>query len=119
MAEQRNGETQMAFDEGLAKRLLHELRDLDAVTEKRSFGAYGVMLHGNRGFGVIGEELVVRVGSDAYEDALALPHARPFDFTGRPMKGWVYVSTEGFQDDEDFKAWVARGVEFVLTLPEK
>ena len=109
----------MAFDEGLAKRLLHELRDLDAVTEKRSFGAYGVMLHGNRGFGVIGEELVVRVGSDAYEDALALPHARPFDFTGRPMKGWVYVSTEGFQDDEDFKAWVARGVEFVLTLPEK
>ena len=109
----------MAFDEGLAERLLHELRDLDAVTVKHSMGGCGVMLHGNRCFGVFGEDLVVRVGPKAYEDALALPNARPYDFTGRPMKGWVYVSPEGVQDDEDFKAWVARGVEFGMTLPAK
>jgi len=52
-------------------------------------------------FGIVGSELMVRVGPDAYDDALALPHAREMDFTGRSMRGFVYVDEGGVSEDED------------------
>ncbi len=75
------------------------------------------MDRGNRVCGVVGEELMLRVGPGGYEDAQA--HARPMDFTGRALKGMVYVGTEGFESDEDLDAWVARGTGFTRTLPAK
>jgi hypothetical protein len=77
------------------------------------------MFQGNMCVGVVNEELMVRVGPNAYEEALAQPHARKMDFTGKPMKGFVYVEADGFADDEDLQAWIDRGVAFASSLPAK
>jgi len=69
--------------------------------------------------GIIGDELMVRVGPDAWEASLALPHAREMDFTGRSMKGMVYVGVEGIESDANLDAWVARGIAFAGSLPPK
>lgn len=83
------------------------------------FGGVGWMLQGNLAVGVMGTELIVRVGPDAYEDALAQPHTREFDFTGRSMRGWVLVAPEGYERDDDFSRWVHAGRQFALSLPPK
>lgn len=108
----------MAYDEGVAQRLRETLGDEDVV-EKKMFGGVAFMHRGNMCCGVVGEELMVRVGADAYEAALAEPHARAMDFTGRPMRGMIYVGSEGFESDEDLDAWVRRGTDFTRTLPRK
>ncbi|HEY5638701.1 MAG TPA: RNA methyltransferase, partial [Dehalococcoidia bacterium] len=69
--------------------------------------------------GVVGDEMMVRVGPDAYEDALSRPHARPMDFTGRPMRGMVYVSPSGLLSVADLGAWVEAGASFARSLPPK
>jgi hypothetical protein len=69
--------------------------------------------------GVNQDRLIVRVGPERYEEALAHPQAAPFDMTGRAMKGWVFVNPEGTQSDDALRAWVEQGVEFALTLPPK
>lgn len=73
----------MAYDEGLARRVHAVLSGRDGVVEKKMFGGLAFMIEGNMCCGVIDESLMVRVGPDGYEDALARPHARPMDFTGR------------------------------------
>jgi hypothetical protein len=109
----------MAYDEGLAQRLRENLEDHRGLSEKKMFGGVGFMLNGNMACGVIKDDLVVRVGPEGHEDALSQPHARKFDFTGRPMKGWVMVSAGGYEADEDLTAWVGRGTAYAESLPEK
>jgi len=77
------------------------------------------MLNGNMCVGVTNDDLMVRVGPDEHETLLALPHARPMDFTGRPMKGFVFVGLQGTQEEESLKEWVSRGVSFAGALPKK
>jgi hypothetical protein len=88
-------------------------------SEMRSFGGLSFLLNGNMSCGVLDDELVVRVGPDAYEDAVTQLHARPMDFTGRPMKGWVYIAPDGFSEDADLDRWIALGLEFASSLPAK
>ncbi len=83
------------------------------------FGGVAFMLGGNMCCGVIEDNLVVRVGPDAYETVLREPHARPMDFTGRPLEGFVYVDRGGFESPSALRAWIDRGVEFVKRLPPK
>ena len=83
------------------------------------FGGVGFMLQGNLACGVNKEDLIVRVGPDSYEEKVVRPHARPFDFTGRPMKGWVMVGPGGYESDSDLRYWVEQGVDFALSLPPK
>lgn len=109
----------MAYDEVLGERVRAALEDEPNVTERKMFGGLAFMLGGNMCCGVIGDELMVRVGSDAWEGALALPHAREMDFTGRSMKGMVYVGVDGITSDRDLDAWVARGIAFAGSLPPK
>jgi hypothetical protein len=109
----------MAYDEGLAQRIRETLGDRRGLVEKKMFGGVGFMLHGNMACGVNKEDLIVRVGPEKYETAVVRPHARPFDFTGRPMKGWVMISPDGYASEEDLKGWVAEGVKFALSLPPK
>ena len=109
----------MAYHEGLVQRVREEMSELPGYVEKKMFGGVGFMLHGNMACGVNGEDLIVRVGPESYESVLAKPHTRPFDMTGRPMKGWVVVIAEGYKADRDLKAWVQRGVEYALSLPAK
>jgi hypothetical protein len=83
------------------------------------FGGVGFMIDGNMACGVHKDLLVVRVGPDAHQAAMAKPHTLPFDITGRAMNGWVMVSAEGCAEDKALAAWVTEGVDFALTLPAK
>jgi TfoX/Sxy family transcriptional regulator of competence genes len=107
----------MAYDEGLAQRVREEMGDLPGYVEKEMFGGIGFMLHGNMAVGVIGEGLIVRVGQERYEAALAEPYAEVFDMTGRPMTGWVVVAAEGYASDEELERWVKAGVAYASSLP--
>jgi TfoX/Sxy family transcriptional regulator of competence genes len=109
----------MAYDEGLAQRIRELLVQEAGVDEKKMFGGLAFMLNGNMAVGVTQTDLMVRVGAPSYDAALAEPHARPMDFTGKPLRGFVYVDAKGYETDEDLAEWVSRGVEFVLTLPSK
>jgi hypothetical protein len=109
----------MAYDEGLAERAREVLVDLPGFVEKKMFGGIGFMLRGNMACGVSGDELIVRVGPANYEQALGMAHTRPFDMTGRPMRGWVMVAPVGLESDAGLEDWIQRGVEFALSLPPK
>ena len=87
--------------------------------EKRMFGGIAFMVGGHMCCGVLGDALMARVGPDRHAEALARPHARQMDFTGRPMKGFVYVAPEGFESDRDLGAWVRSCLDFVASLPAR
>lgn len=109
----------MAYDETLAARVRADLADRAGISERRMFGGLAFMLSGNMCCCVTGHGLMVRVGVDAYEDALAQPHAGPMDMTGRPMRGWVLVQAGGLASDDALAQWVSQGAEFTATLPVK
>jgi TfoX/Sxy family transcriptional regulator of competence genes len=109
----------MAYDEGLAQRLREQTEEDPRIAERKMFGGLCFLVSGNMAFGIVGDELMVRVGPDAYDECLARPHAREMDFTGRAMKGIVYVGTDGFAEDDELAAWVARGLDFAGSLPAK
>jgi TfoX/Sxy family transcriptional regulator of competence genes len=106
----------MSYDESLAARVRALLSTRDDVTEKKMFGGLCFMVKGAMCCGLTKSDFMVRVGAAQYEDALAQPHARPMDFTGRPLKGMVYVAPEGLRGDDALARWVRRGVEFVTSL---
>ncbi|HEY5888825.1 MAG TPA: TfoX/Sxy family protein [Acidimicrobiales bacterium] len=109
----------MAYDEGLAERIRDVLDGGPGIDERKMFGGIAFLLDGNMAVGIVGEELMVRVGPDAWADALAQPHVREMDFTGRSMKGFVYVSGAGIAEDADLATWVARGTDFAGSLLPK
>jgi len=109
----------MAFDEGLAQRIRECLDERPSIHEKKMFGGLCFLSRGNMCFGIVGEELMVRVGPEAHATCLALPHAREMDFTGRSLKGMVYVATPGFDADDDLADWLGRGLAFAESLPAK
>ena len=109
----------MAYDEGVAERLREAYADTRDVAEKRMFGGIAFMVGGHMSCGVVNDTLMVRVGPDLYEDALARPHAREMDFTGKSLKGFVYVDPAGFESDAALASWVNLSVGFVSSLPPK
>ncbi len=109
----------MAYDEGLAHRIREVLSEQPGFVEKKMFGGVGFMLQGNMACGVNKENLIVRVGPKKYESALAGSNTRPFDLTGRPMKGWVVIEPDGYESDNALTDWVQQGVDFALSLPPK
>ena len=109
----------MAYDETLAQCIRELLADRHSVVEKRMFGGIAFMLRGNMCCGIVRDDLMVRVGPERHHEALAQPHARPMDFTGRPMRGMVYVTPDGFRTDSDLKRWLELGLLFAASLPPK
>jgi TfoX/Sxy family transcriptional regulator of competence genes len=109
----------MAYDEGLAQRIRELMADEQGVSEKRMFGGIAFLLNGNMSVGVVKDNLMVRVGPDAYERLVRERHTRKMDFTGNPMKGFVYVAPEGLESDADLSRWVAHGLTYARSLPRK
>lgn len=109
----------MPYDEKLATRVRGTLVRYDGISEKRMFGGICFMHRGNMCLGVLRDELIVRTGPDRYRASLALPHARPMDFTGRVMRGFVVVGPEGYAGDEAFARWVELGYGYAASLPPK
>ena len=117
----------MAYNEKLAERIRAELGNIPVV-EKKMFGGVGFLVHGNTpalapgasvACGVHKQSMIVRVDPGKHTTLLKKPHARPFDITGRPMKGWLVVDADGTKTAKQLSAWVKEGVEFALTLPAK
>lgn len=109
----------MAYDEALADRVRELLAAQPELSEKRMFGGISFLVAGRMSCGVIGEDLVVRLSPEEGAAALAEDGVRPMDFTGRPMKGWIYVAPEATADDAQLAGWVEAGVAFASSLPEK
>jgi hypothetical protein len=109
----------VAVDEGLAARVRERVSRQPGWSEMRMFGGLAFLVDGNMAVGVLGSDLMVRVGPEGDADALSRPGARPFDMTGRPMAGWVLVSSEGYGREPDLAAWVDQGVAFATSLPPK
>jgi TfoX/Sxy family transcriptional regulator of competence genes len=109
----------VTFDEQLALRVRERLGATDGVVELKMFGGWGITVNGNMAVGVVERDLIVRVGPDAFDDALIRPGARPFDFTGRSMTGWVFVAGDAVANGRSLSAWVARGVDYARSLPPK
>lgn len=112
----------MAYDEGVADRLRRAMIRAEPgapVDERKMFGGIALLVGGSMCCGVIGAELVVRVGEAGADEALRQPHARPMDFTGRPMRSFVYVAPAGFAGEAELDAWVARGLAGAREAPPR
>jgi len=103
----------------LAERVRRLLAPRKDFTEKRMFGGVCFLLAGKMCCGTLRDDLVVRVSPERYQQALGERHARPMDFTGRPIRGFVYVAPAGYRKDEDLAKWVERGVACALAQRPK
>lgn len=110
----------MAYDLKLAERIRAEVQGLPII-EKKMFGGVGYMLHGNMAVGILGDDLIVRVGVDEYESMLKRAHVKIFTMKGspKPMKGWLMVEPSVTKTPKGLAQWVKLGVEFALTLSPK
>ena len=107
----------MAFDAGLADRIRVVLTGTRGVSERKMFGGLAFLVDGHMACGVVKSELMLRLGDTGAAAAVARPHARPMDFTGKPMKSMIYVGAEGIDSDGALGEWVGMAVGFVKTLP--
>ena len=107
----------MAYDERLAERIREILSRKRDMREQKMFGGLCFLLRGNMCCGIVGDELIARVGPDAYDAALARPHARPMDFTGRPLRGMVYVAAPGTANQALALAVAGSGCGFRIVAP--
>jgi TfoX/Sxy family transcriptional regulator of competence genes len=103
----------MAYDERLAARIREVLREQSSITERKMFGGVAFLCDGRMCCGVAGPDLVVRVIEAEMPAALSEPHVRPMDLTGRPLRGFVFVSPEGCRTAAALRKWVANGLRFV------
>ncbi len=106
----------MAYDEQLAARIRKILRRHKGVTEKKMFGGLSFLLHGKMCCGILQNDLVARIQPKDYEAALQQSHVRPMDFTGRTLKGFIFVGPMGFQSEQELARWIKHGVEFVSAI---
>jgi TfoX/Sxy family transcriptional regulator of competence genes len=109
----------VAYDDELADRVRAVISLRENLTERKMFGGIAWMLAGNMACGVLGDELIVRLDHADAERALAEPHTRPFDFTGRESRGMVVVGPAALADDEQLAEWVDAGADRALSLPAK
>jgi TfoX/Sxy family transcriptional regulator of competence genes len=108
----------MTYDEELADRIRETMLGEPGLSERKMFGGLAFMLDGHMCCGIVGNDLMLRLGKDGATQALEQPHVRPMDFTGRPMAGMVYVAPQGLNDDA-LNRWLTQAATFARTLPPK
>ena len=109
----------MAYDEGVAERIREVFDGRSDIVEKKMFGGIAFMHNGNMCCGIVDDVLMARVGPDSYKKALERNHAREMNFTGKPMKGFIYVDPAGFAEDAELRDWIALCEAFTSSLPAK
>jgi TfoX/Sxy family transcriptional regulator of competence genes len=109
----------MPYDEGLADRVREQISARSDVQELKMFGGVGFTISGNMAVGVMKEDLIVRLDPGDADQALGEEGVREFDFTGRPMKGWIFVSSERTASDDGLAEWVEAGADYAASLPAK
>jgi len=108
----------MAYDEALAVRVRAAVADRAPCEEQKMFGGLAFMVNTHMACGLVGNDLMVRVGAANHDDALARG-ANEMDFTGRPMRGMVMVPAAQLESDVRLEDWVERAVAFALSEPPK
>jgi TfoX/Sxy family transcriptional regulator of competence genes len=109
----------MAYDEKLAERVRQALAERDDVVEKRMFGGVAFMVRGHMSCGIVGSTLMVRLAPSDADASLGEPHVRPMDFTGRPMRGFLYVDRDGLKTAAMMQKWVGRATAYAEVRPRK
>lgn len=109
----------MAYNEELADRMRRRLRTKKGLIEKNLFGGIGFLVNGNMACGVHKQDLIVRLGDAAFDQALKQPYVRIFNMTGRPMKGWIMVSGPGYASEAALKDWIDKALQHARSLPPK
>ena len=109
----------MAYNEELEQRIKKMVSRWKGTTDKKMFGGVCHLINGNMFCGVHKDFLILRLGEDKSSDTLKRPYARPFDITGKPMKGWVMITNDGYKSDPDLKAWLNHAKVFAKSLPPK
>ncbi len=109
----------MAYDTELAERVRAIVGVRQGLTERKMFGGIAWMLHGNMACGVLGDEVIVRLGVEDSDRALSEPDTRVFDMTGRPMRGFVVVGGQSIAQDGELRGWVDAGADYASSLPPK
>lgn len=109
----------MAYNEELADKVRKSFGKQKGLAERKMFGGLCFTVNGHMAAGVVDDKLMLRVGPEQHEKVLSLKHAEPMDFTGRPMKGMVYVAPEGCNTATKIKPWLKRALSFVESLPPK
>jgi TfoX/Sxy family transcriptional regulator of competence genes len=109
----------MPFDEKLANRVRRILEKVEGLSEKKMFGGLCFLINGNMALGLVNEDLMIRVEPESYDKLLSQPNVRKMDFTGRPLKGFLYIGAKGTESDKDLRKWVLKSVEFALSQPAK
>ena len=109
----------MAYSDTLAERVRHLLSADRPVSERQMFGGLALMVRGHMCCGIQGERLMARVGPELYDEALKWPHARPMDFTGKPIRGFLYVQPPGLKTAAQLRRWISASVAYVRSVPPK
>ena len=109
----------MAYDEALAHRLRDLLAKEKGVSAKEMFGGIAFLIDGKMFVGVVKDELMARVGKERHAELIKRLGARTMDFTGRPMIGYIFVTSKGFKAAKDLKFWVQTSLEFTKTVKKK
>ncbi len=109
----------MAYDEMLAERVRASLADVPGPSQRSMFGGLAFMSRGRMVCGILGDDLVVRVGPERWEAALRRVHSREMDFTGRSMRGFVFVGPLGTRRQSQVDSWMAWARDYVESLPPK
>lgn len=109
----------MAYRELLAERVRVALAAKEPYEEKKMFGDVAFLIRGKMVCGIVKDDLLVRVTELRYQAALAGPHCREMNFTGRLMKGFLFVVPEGVDSDKALDAWLDMAVEYVRQLPRE
>jgi TfoX/Sxy family transcriptional regulator of competence genes len=109
----------MGYDQDIENRINPLISRWKNAESKRMFGGVCHLLKGNMFCGVYKDFLILRLGEKGSEEAMKSPFTRPFDITGKPMKGWVMVEKQGIAKDEELEGWLKKARDFVNTLPAK
>jgi hypothetical protein len=99
----------MAYNEQLANRIRQVFDTRNDITERKMFGGLAFLYRGRMCCGIVGRDLMVRVPDDEFDAVVRARHVRPMDFTGRPLRGFVYVSPPGFRTAAALRTWLSRG----------
>ncbi len=113
------GRRVMAYDQELAAKISEILAEYVDISQRKMFGGIAFMTDGHMCCGVINDDLVLRLGPEGAEEALKQPHVRPMDFTGRTMKGYVFVAKAGLRTEAQLRRRIRSALDFVGTLPPK
>jgi TfoX/Sxy family transcriptional regulator of competence genes len=109
----------MPYDEKLAARIETILKEEKKLTSKKMFGGICYLINGNMCCGVEKTRVMVRIGAENYESALKEKSVRPMDFTGRPLKGFLYLTAQSSDDPSTLKKWILRAAAHARELPPK